>query len=334
MRFAMGIDFSFTENAAMTLAPGAFAIVAANPAAFVARYGSIPNVIGPFTGDLDGGGEPILLLSATNAPIRDFTYDDAWYPTTDGGGRTLAIYRPFITSPSASTDWRASAALGGSPGADEPNQAPSVITGTTIVGTLPSIALAPPAYDDGLPSNALTFSWSKVSGPGSVTFSSPTQNNTDATFTLPGVYNLRLTVSDSLLNGSGDLNIVMRDTPGQWLLRNPGIGTLNDDPDGDGKTNFFEWALVLNPTQPTGSNGTAFALENGRLTLTYSRQKNSPFVTYTVQATSDLSAWSDPLPGQITESILSDDGLIQTVKATDSSTGSPERFIRLKITPQ
>jgi hypothetical protein len=33
-------------------------------------------------------------------------------------------------------------------------------------------------------------------------------------------------------------------------------------------------------------------------------------------------------------SILSDDGLIQTVKATDSSTGSPERFIRLKITPQ
>jgi hypothetical protein len=334
MRFAVGIDFSFTENAAMTLAPGAFAIVAADPSAFTARYGSIPNVIGPFTGDLDGGGEPILLLSATNAPIRDFTYDDAWYPTTDGGGRTLAIYRPFITSPSASTDWRASAALGGSPGADEPNQAPSVITGATIVGTLPSIALAPPAYDDGLPSNALTFSWSKVSGPGSVTFSSPTQNGTDATFTLPGVYNLRLTVSDSLLNGSGDLNIVMRDTPGQWLLRNPGIGTLNDDPDGDGKTNFFEWALVLNPTQPTGSDGTTYALENGRLTLTYSRQKNSPFVTYTVQATSDLSAWSDPLPGQITESILSDDGLIQTVKATDSSTGSPERFIRLKITPQ
>ena len=43
-------------------------------------------------------------------------------------------------------------------------------------------------------------SWTKVSGPGTVTFSSPNALNTSATFSVAGTYVLRLTASDSVLS--------------------------------------------------------------------------------------------------------------------------------------
>ena len=110
-----------------------------------------------------------------------------------------------------------------------------------------------------------------------------------------------------------DVTAIMRDTPGAWLLRHPGIGTLNDDADGDGRTNWFEWTLGLDPSSGAGADGIVIATESGHLTLTYARQKESPFVSYIVQVTGDLSAWADPMP--------------------DNAPAGPSRFIRLKVTP-
>jgi hypothetical protein len=53
----------------------------------------------------------------------------------------------------------------------------------------------------------LTFSWSKESGPGSVTFANPNLLSTTASFSSSGTYVLRLTVSDGVLSGTDDISI-------------------------------------------------------------------------------------------------------------------------------
>jgi hypothetical protein len=72
-------------------------------------------------------------------------------------------------------------------------------SGLNFPATIPTFGAT--ATDDGLPNppNALTLTWSKVSGPGNVTFSGNTAV-TNATYSAPGVYVLRLTASDGTLS--------------------------------------------------------------------------------------------------------------------------------------
>jgi hypothetical protein len=121
-QFTLGISFAFTGDNAISLAPGEYAIIAANPQAFTARYGAKPHVIGPFQGDLDNSGERLVLVGANNETILDFTYDDVWYPASNGTGPTLVVFDE--TAPTANfsnaSNWRLSKDAGGSPGAGEP----------------------------------------------------------------------------------------------------------------------------------------------------------------------------------------------------------------------
>jgi PKD repeat protein len=91
------------------------------------------------------------------------------------------------------------------------NQAPVVNAGPDQSITLPAVAnLAGTATDDGLPTGStLTRTWSKVSGPGTVTFGNASSLNTTATFSVSGTYTLRLTVSDSSLSSSDDVIITV-----------------------------------------------------------------------------------------------------------------------------
>src|SRR6185295_12235611 len=87
------------------------------------------------------------------------------------------------------------------------NLAPVVNAGPDRMVILPGTAnLVGAVIDDGLPTCApLVTSWTKVSGPGAVTFSSPGLPATAASFSLPGAYLLRLSSSDSSLSGSDDV---------------------------------------------------------------------------------------------------------------------------------
>src|SRR5262249_11989242 len=87
------------------------------------------------------------------------------------------------------------------------NQPPIVSAGINQTITLPNAAsLSGMVSDDGLPSGGtLTIGWSKVSGPGNVSFTSLNTVATTATFSGPGTYVLRLTASDSQLSASSDL---------------------------------------------------------------------------------------------------------------------------------
>jgi fibro-slime domain-containing protein/RHS repeat-associated protein len=89
------------------------------------------------------------------------------------------------------------------------NQPPLVEAGPDQTITLPDIAsLEGAASDDGLPTGStLTVAWSKVTGPGTVTFAQPNQAMTTAAFDQGGSYLLRLTASDGQLTASDTITI-------------------------------------------------------------------------------------------------------------------------------
>jgi hypothetical protein len=107
VRFTKGIEFTFGQ---MQLAPGEFVVVAGDLAvarasspwatarmAVPQRYGSGVRVAGQYSGNLSNNGEDIVLKLALplEAAIMRFGYSDRWYPTTDGGGESLAIVDPM-----------------------------------------------------------------------------------------------------------------------------------------------------------------------------------------------------------------------------------------------
>jgi len=57
--------------------------------------------------------------------------------------------------------------------------------------------------------DTLTTTWSKVSGPGTVTFGNANAVNTTATFTVPGTYTLRLTSSDTASSKTDDMVVTI-----------------------------------------------------------------------------------------------------------------------------
>ena len=115
--FTEGIAYQFDSG--VTLTSGGRIVIAKNIAAFEARYGSALNVVGPFTGLLDNGGERLQIVDALGENILDFSWNDKWYPPSDGDGHTLVI-RDTNTPYNAYDDpssWGISESATGSPGA-------------------------------------------------------------------------------------------------------------------------------------------------------------------------------------------------------------------------
>jgi hypothetical protein len=72
-----------------------------------------------------------------------------------------------------------------------------------------ALDLSASVRDDGLPGPSTTVAWSTVSGPGTVTFSAPTSEQTTAQFSATGTYVVRATASDGALTGSDDLTVTV-----------------------------------------------------------------------------------------------------------------------------
>jgi hypothetical protein len=77
--------------------------------------------------------------------------------------------------------------------------------------------------DDG-PAASLTISWSKISGPGTATFSTPAQPDTDVTFSANGTYVLRLSANDGTHLSTSDLNVTVGAPVAPWT--NADIGSV------------------------------------------------------------------------------------------------------------
>ena len=95
------------------------------------------------------------------------------------------------------------------------NTAPVVEAGADQAITLPAnvTSLSGTVTDDGLPAASLTAAWSKVSGPGTVTFANAAAPATDAAFSMQGVYVLQLSATDGLLSGSDTVTVTVNADP-------------------------------------------------------------------------------------------------------------------------
>jgi sRNA-binding regulator protein Hfq len=111
------------------------------------------------------------------------------------------------------------------------NVAPFVTAGSDQNITLPSMAtLDGTATDDGIPLSpgTITTTWSKASGPGTVTFGNQNAVDTTASFSQPGMYVLRLTADDGELSDSAVVTITVNPNP---ALKVPDVrGTWTEGP--------------------------------------------------------------------------------------------------------
>ncbi|QDU89254.1 CotH protein [Pirellulimonas nuda] len=117
VRLGEAVDFDFSTGLITSLAPGETALVVKNIAAFEARYGTGFPIAGEYSGKFADSGERVTLADSTGLLIHDFTYSDAapWPAAADGDGPSLEVI-DALGSLSQPTNWRISAADGGTPG--------------------------------------------------------------------------------------------------------------------------------------------------------------------------------------------------------------------------
>lgn len=123
VRFIDGITFDFATAGLRTLEPGARLLIVNDLAAFELRYGTAfsSQIAGEYSGNLSNDGELITLIGVTDTVIHAFTYNDQspWPEGPDGDGFTLVLIDPSqhpVSDHAAPASWRASLAVGGSPG--------------------------------------------------------------------------------------------------------------------------------------------------------------------------------------------------------------------------
>jgi chitodextrinase len=114
---------------------------------------------------------------------------------------------------------------------------------------------------------------------------------------------------------------------------NPGVDDLPQaDPDGDGVSNFSEYALNGHPLQP-GSSGTAeLRTQQGTVEFVYDRRiTNGNGLTYRIETCTDLieADWTEEDVTEIATDPLNDD--FERVTCQINPAGASEKFIRLIV---
>ena len=110
---------------------------------------------------------------------------------------------------------------------------------------------------------------------------------------------------------------------------NSGNAADGADPDRDGMPNLLEYALNLPPNAPSRATA-AVQAAGGNLEYTYTRgtAAYNGGTTFQVEWSDDLTTWST---AGVAESLLSDDGTHQQVKATLPAGSGGRRFVRLRV---
>jgi PKD repeat protein len=177
----------------------------------------------------------------------------------------------------------------------------SVLGAATLDGTV---------TDDGKPGPSVTTTWSKISGPGEVTFADPAAQDTTATFSEPGSYTLRLTANDGELSGSDDVVIQVRGTP-----------VVSAGPD----------RIVTFPTAAS-LDGTVSA---GPILTTWSKVSGPGNVTFANANLVDTTA-TFSLPGSYTLRLTATDGalsasddMVVEVRQAPQVSAGPDRSIKM-----
>src|SRR4051812_44373439 len=191
------------------------------------------------------GGAKVGSLTVKNTTGQYYDVDITPFIQSElAAGRTtvaLLLGNPITSSPYTSFNSRNAASnkpqLVVTPGGPAINSAPSVNAGPDLAVTLPaSASLAGTVTDDGLPSGTVTTSWTKFSGPGTVTFGNASLLSTTASFSAAGTYVLRLTGNDGELVSSDDVTVIVNPAGAITTTLNPTADSYVED--GSASTNF------------------------------------------------------------------------------------------------
>lgn len=166
--------------------------------------------------------------------------------------------------------------------------------------------------------------------------------------TAPGVYNgIRVTASNGIgSDATGLFSVTIGNTVGNYATSYGLTGAdaaPSADPDRDGLTNLAEYALNLSPTSFSAAPAAVLRDYSGvsYLSIQFTRVPLATDVTYIVEASADLAAWTTVAQsfGGATltgPGVVSDDGSSGThtveVRDTVSSTAGQRRFLRLRFT--
>ncbi len=136
---------------------------------------------------------------------------------------------------------------------------------------------------------------------------------------------------------AGQVNLVISLSPyQQWQVLwfgdyNSPVAADSADPDGDGEINMMEFASGQNPKAATTSRQVLERV-GGNLEFTYTRSRAALASGWTFAV-----EWSDSLAGTswsttgVSETILSDNGTLQSVKAILPAGSAPRRFVHLRV---
>ena len=182
---------------------------------------------------------------------------------------------------------------------DIANTAPLVAAGADRVSYLNAPLLLVGLAADATPNGQLTVSWSRVSGPGTATFSDPAAPETSVTFSRAGSYVLRLSADDGQLTGSDELavTVIGENDPGlvaQWTF-DEGSGATAADRAGLAHTG----TLVGAPDWITPARIGSGAVHFNRLEPDVVTIDASPVLAFDPAADSfSVSAWLRLAPGR------------------------------------
>jgi PKD repeat protein len=160
-----------------------------------------------------------------------------------------------------------------------------------------------------------------------------TNANPVKTFPSPGVYQARLTVTDTNGNtAQGLITITVNSTFDSWRagnftaaeLANTNVSGPAANPDGDGFPNLLEYAMGLEPKTANSSGTVSSTVSNGVFRLSFPHYKPATDAPITVEVSPDLTTWNT-----VTATQSLDLGLIETL--TYQETAAPvARFFRLR----
>src|SRR5688572_21489856 len=130
-QFDQGVTYALP---ATTLGAGQYLVVAADVNKFRAKYPTVTNVVGGWTGQLSNGGESVRVVDNTGATADRVEYADSgdwavrrrgpldhghegwvWEQPADGLGPSLELINPALSNDHGQ-NWTSSAAVGGTPG--------------------------------------------------------------------------------------------------------------------------------------------------------------------------------------------------------------------------
>jgi CotH kinase protein/Lamin Tail Domain/Bacterial Ig domain/Calx-beta domain/Immunoglobulin domain len=182
--FSRGVSFTFTND--YVLNPNELVVVAADRAAFAAKYPGVTNVVGGWQGQLSNGGEQIQIEDADGNNVDTVDYADSgdwgtrqrgpldqgsrgweWMSLSDGLGSSMELINPRLPG-NHGQNWAPSQVPQGSPGA--PNTvlsfdlAPMILEAThfpAVPSSSDSVAVTCRIIDE-LPAGVVVTLWHRI----------------------------------------------------------------------------------------------------------------------------------------------------------------------------